>query len=160
MIQPDRDALVDAVRARASWYPGCTEEQALTYACEDVLESTLPTRTLDAGDVAHAVDAICQAEDLDTPALSTRRGRRVIASADLDTHTLCLARDDVTMATVLHEIAHLACAVDTHGVLFRDEFVRLCRAHIGVDHAALLHSLYGGCGLEVSPWAASGRRPG
>jgi hypothetical protein len=60
-----------------------------------------------------------------------------------------------TTATVLHEIAHISVGVDSHGVLFRDELIRLARAHISIDYAALLHGVFSTAGLEMSPWAAS-----
>lgn len=153
------DALVSAALAGSPRYPGCTAEQALVYSCEDTLETALPSRTLDADGVGHFLRIVCEAEDLDAPVVSRGRRRRSIASADLDMHEMCIDRSTVSTLTVLHELAHLTCGVDSHGVLFRDELVRLCRAHVGVEHAALLHRLYAGCGLEVSPWAASRARP-
>lgn len=152
--------LVEAARARATQFRGCSAEQALTYACEVLVDDEMPTRTVDRADVAGVVSDVCDAEDLDPPRVENGRARRALASANLDEHAICVHRPTVTMLTLLHEIAHLSSRADSHGVLFRDELVRLVRAHVGVEHAALLHGLYRGCGLEMSPWAASAHRPG
>lgn len=151
-------SLVADALARVASFPGCSHEQALCYACEDVVESTLPSRIGNRAESTQLVNSVCAAEDMDSPRVTTGRGQRTVASADLDLHELCLRRPTVTALTVVHELAHLSCRVDSHGVLFRDELVRLVRAHVGVEHAALLHGLYSACGLEVSPWAASARR--
>lgn len=160
MTRVDHSELVESARARATGFHGCSTEQALTYACEDVVDNEMPSRHLDLTDVTRTVDHICDAEDLDVPLVEKGRARRAVASADLDAHAICIHRPTVTMLTLLHEIAHLSTRADSHGVLFRDELVRLVRTHIGVEHAALLHGLYGGCGLEISPWAASAHRRG
>lgn len=159
MTDTSREHLVDAARTRAAQYRGCTGEQALTYACEDVVDDEMPTRTLDFAEAARVVDDVCDDEDLDPPRLERGRARRAVASADLESYALCVHRPRVSMLTIMHELAHLSTHADSHGVLFRDELVRLVRAHIGVEHAAVLHGLFAGCGLEVSPWGASGRRP-
>lgn len=152
--------LVEAARARVPRYRGCSTEQALVYACEDLVDDEMPARTLDMEEAARVVNDMCAAEDLDTPRLERGRARRAVASADLDAHALCIHRSRVSMLTIAHEIAHLSTRADSHGVLFRDELVRLVRAHISVEHAALLHGLFLGCDLDMSPWAASGHRPG
>ena len=152
------DDLRAAVRSRADAYARCNTEQALTYACEDVLETIIASRALAANDIDEYVTLVCDAEDLDPPAVVRRRRRGVVASADLDGNAICLDRSEVTVATVLHELAHLACQVDSHGVMFRDTLVALCRRHASVEHAALLHWLYAESGLEMSPWAASANR--
>lgn len=153
-------ALVSAARERASRFSRCSVEQALTYACEDTVDDQLPTRTLDLDVAARVLDTLCHAEDLDPPLLEKGRARRSLASADLEAHAICMHRSSFTMLTLVHEIAHLSSRAESHGVLFRDEMVRLVRAHVGIEHAALLFGLYTGCGLEMSPWAASAQRPG
>lgn len=160
MTFTDHSRLVESARARATGFRGCSAEQALTYACEWVVDDVMPSRDVGLTDVARTVSRVCAAEDLDAPRIERGRARRAVASADLDEHAICIHRPMVTMLTLLHEIAHLSTRADSHGVLFRDELVRLARAHIGVEHAALLHGLFGGCGLEMSPWAASAHRPG
>lgn len=160
MTRTDHSRLVESARARATGFRGCSAEQALTYACEDVVDGAMPSRAVDLADVAQTIGTVCAAEDLDAPRVEKGRARRAVASADLDAHAICVHRPTVTMLTLLHEIAHLSARADSHGVLFRDELVRLVRAHIGVEHAALLHGLFCACGLEMSPWAASAHRPG
>ena len=84
-----------------------------------------------------------------------RASRSSLASADIDSHTICLRGKATTAATALHEVAHVIVGIESHGVLFRDELVRLARAHISVEYAALLYGVYQGVGLEMSPWPAS-----
>jgi hypothetical protein len=84
-----------------------------------------------------------------------RATRTSLASADIESHTICLRGKVTTAATALHEVAHVIVGADSHGVLFRDELVRLARAHISVEYAALLYGVYQGVGLEMSPWPAS-----
>ena len=63
-----------------------------------------------------------------------RASRSSLASADIDSHTICLRGKATTAATALHEVA---------------------RAHISVEYAAMLYGVYKGVGLEMSPWPAS-----
>ena len=60
--------------------------------------------------------------------------------------------------TILHEIAHVSIGVESHDIMFRDELIRLTRAHISVEYAALLHGVFTGVGLAMSPWPASTAR--
>ena len=76
----------------------------------------------------------------------------------LDDHAMCLFGREIRQSTVLHELAHLSVRAEDHGVLFRNELVRLTRSHLSIDYAALLHSLFVGCSLEAAPWPASARR--
>jgi hypothetical protein len=99
---------------------------------------------------------VCTREDIDTPQVVIGRATRTsLASADIGSHTICLRGKVTTAATALHEVAHVIVGADSHGVLFRDELVRLARAHISVEYAALLYGVYQGAGLEMSPWPAS-----
>ena len=84
-----------------------------------------------------------------------RASRSSLASADIDSHTICLRGKATAAATALHEVAHVIVGIESHGVLFRDELVRLARAHISVEYAAMLYGVYKGVGLEMSPWPAS-----
>lgn len=135
-------------------------EQSAVYRCEDTVDATMPTRRIDREQLVDLITNICQREDIDTPDVRMQRASTTsLASADLEHHTLCFRGRDTTLLTVLHEIAHLIVGVDSHGVLFRDELVRLVRSHIGVEHAALLYQTMCDSGLEMSPWPASARRP-
>lgn len=155
----DISSLTARALTRRAAYPRCSPEQALAYACEDIVEEEVGSRTIQSRDVGAWVDAVCQREDLDPPAiLVARLSRTALASASPEDHSICVRGTHTTIATVLHELAHLAVGVDSHGVLWRDEFTRLTRAHISVSYAALLHSLYLGSGLEMSPWPASAAR--
>ena len=84
-----------------------------------------------------------------------RKSPSILATAHSDIHTICIRGAHTNQVTVLHEIAHLSIGIPAHGVLFRDELVRLTRAHISVEFASFLYSLYQSTGLEMSPWPAS-----
>ncbi len=144
---------------RAQHYTRCSSEQALTYACEDIVERELGSRIFVSKDINEWVDAICQREDLDTPHIEVARATpRLQASTHLNEQVICIRGKETTAATVLHELAHLSVGIQGHGVLFRDELVRLCRAHLSVEYAAMLYGLFTGAALEMSPWPASAAR--
>ena len=150
--------IVDALYL-AKEFSDCTEEQALPYACEIIAENNFATREFKSRDIDAWVDAICQREDLDTPHIVVQRASSAaLASAHIEDQLMCIRGKSTTAATVLHELAHLSVGAHNHGVLFRDELVRLCRAHISVDYAAMLHGLFSAIGLEMSPWPASAAR--
>ena len=141
---------------RAETYVGCSEEQALTYACEEIIERELGVRIMVSKELNMWIDKICQREDIDTPNLIiARTAKSHVASAHIEENRICIRGKNTTAATVLHELAHISVGIDGHGVLFRDELVRLCRAHISVEFASMLHGLYAATGLEMSPWPAS-----
>lgn len=147
------------VHIRSRDYGSCSKEQALVYACEDIVEAEFGSRELLASDIPQFVETICQREDIDTPRISHRRAsKHILASANIDDNSICLRGRRTSASTLLHEIAHVSCGADGHGVLYRDEYVRLTRAHISVSYAALLHSLFVAAGVEMSPWAASASR--
>ena len=151
--------LVEAARRRAHEYSMCSPEQALTYACEDTVESEFGSRELSSIQAETWLTSVCDREDMDIPTLHiTRASDNILASASHESQSICIRGRRTSTAILLHEIAHLSCGVDSHGVLFRDEFVRLTRAHISVSYAALLHTLFAAVGLEMSPWHASSSR--
>lgn len=142
--------------ARADTYSKCSTEQALVYACEDIVENELGSRNFSSDHIDQWLQHVCSREDIDTPHVIVSRASRVtLASADIESHTICLRGKTTTGATVLHEIAHVIVGVESHGVLFRDELVRLARAHLSVEYAAFLYGVYEGVGLEMSAWPAS-----
>ena len=150
------DTFVQVAVARASEYQKCSAEQALTYACEDIVDNELGSRNFSSHHIEQWLQHVCAREDIDTPQVVVGRATRTsLASTDIDSHTICLRGKVTTAATALHEVAHVIVGADSHGVLFRDELVRLARAHISVEYAALLHGVYQGVGLEMSPWPAS-----
>jgi len=159
VTSPREAAALAATRAGA--YRRCSQEQALVYGCEDVLAEQLPSRLLSADELDGFVRAVCESEGMDVPIIEDLVGRRgrattVVATADLEAEVVRFAAG-ATVATVLHELAHLSADRDDHGVLFRDELVRLLRRHADVGQAAMLHGLFTGVGLEMSPWPASSR---
>ena len=81
-----------------------------------------------------------------------------VAIANIQEHSVCLHRARSSVPTILHEIAHLIVGLEQHGVLFRDELIRLTRKYIGVEYSSLLFHLMSGTGLEMSPWQASSRQ--
>lgn len=151
--------LVEAAHRRAREYTTCSPEQALTYACEDTVESEYGSRELSSAHAESWLTSVCDREDIDVPSLHiARSSQNIVASASYETQSICIRGRRTCTAILLHEVAHLSCGVDSHGVLFRDEFVRLTRAHVSVSYAALLHTLFTAVGLEMSPWHASSSR--
>ena len=149
---------VERVRARRGAYPDCSHEQALVYACEDIVDTELGAPQLNQSELREFVFSISHRENIEPPFIVETHTRRTRASADLDSWTMCVSERIITTSVVLHELAHFAVGIDSHGVLFRDELVRLVRAHVSLEHAALLHALFRHVGLEMSPWDASARR--
>jgi hypothetical protein len=150
------NTFVQIAIARASEYQKCSAEQALTYACEDIVDNELGSRNFSSHHIEQWLQHVCTREDIDLPQIVVGRATRTsLASADIESHTICLRGKATTAATALHEVAHVIVGIDSHGVLFRDELVRLARAHISVEYAAMLYGVYKGVGLEMSPWPAS-----
>lgn len=150
-----KDLVIEAFD-RAEQFVRCSQEQALTYACEEIIERELGVRIMVSKDLNTWIEKICEREDIDVPDLMVmRKTQSHLASAHIEENRICIRGKNTTAATVLHEIAHISVGIDGHGVLFRDELVRLCRAHISVEFAAMLHGLYVATGLEMSPWPAS-----
>ena len=150
------NTFIQVAVARANEYQKCSPEQALTYACEDIVDTERGSRTFSSHHIEQWLQHVCTREDIDMPQVVVGRATRTsLASVDIDSHTICLRGKVTTAATALHEVAHVIVGADSHGVLFRDELVRLARAHISVEYAALLYGVYQGVGLEMSPWPAS-----
>ena len=155
----DIDQFVARAQLGIVSYPRCSTEQASVYASEDVVEQELGSRQIAAKDIDGWILEVCAREDIDVPHIQiSRASAKSLASVDTDSHTICIRGKNTTVATVLHEIAHVVVGVDSHGILFRDELVRLSRFHISVEYAALLHNVYLGMGLPMSPWPASASR--
>lgn len=146
-----------ATRAQrtADLFPKYPREQALVYACEEVAERECPARLLSPTEAEAVIGQICLAEDIDAPFVEFG-GRRsgCIAWTLHDARTVGFKGRSTTMHSVVHEIAHLITGHDLHDAAFRHELVRLARAHLGIEYAALLHALFGRMGLQQSPWDA------
>lgn len=150
---------LDAAHHRAGEYSRGSAEQALVYACEDVVEQELGSRDIPSSDAASILEEICHAEDIEVPRiLIARKAKSSLALTYIDENVICVRGKTTTMATLLHELAHAVVGAESHGVLFRDELTRLARKYISVSYAALLHSVYSGTGLDVSPWPATASR--
>lgn len=155
----DIKILISKAKEAASTYPRATEEQALTYSCEHLADDVLGIRIMSQKEIQPWLEDICHTEDLDVPVIEFSRKRPTTMGVTyIDEHALCLFGREIRQSTVLHELAHLSVRADNHGVLFRDELVRLTRAHLSVEYASLLHTLFVGCKLDVAPWGASARR--
>lgn len=151
----DINVFVQQVHDRVLAYPKCSHEQGLVYSCEDVVDATLGSPVIDARVAQDFVESVCHSQDIDPPEVLRGRSQKVRATANVDSWTICVQERNTTTSVLLHEIAHLSVGVDSHGVLFRDELVRLMRAHASVEHAALLHSLFLRLDLDIGPWGAS-----
>ena len=139
-------------REYAEHYTGCSTEQSMTYACEDVVADALGARLINEGSVAQWLDEVCNDEDVDTPlVVVNNRSQRTAASVDIRANVMCIKRATTT-AVLLHEIAHVATGSQVHGQVFRSALVRLWRRHLSVEHAALLHQLFTEVELSVDPW--------
>lgn len=152
-------SLVERAELLAQQFPKCSHEQALTYACELLADELVGTRVMRDDELEPWLHAVCHREDIDVPHLHMARARtRSLASTDIDSNVICLYGRNTTLSTLIHELAHGSVRIPGHGVLFRDELVRLTRAHLSVEYAALLHSLFVGLGVEAAPWGASAHR--
>ena len=150
---------IDAAHIRAGEYKRGTAEQALVYACEDVVEQELGSRDIPSSEAASILEEICHAEDIEVPRiLVARKAKSSLALTYIDENVICVRGKKTTLATLLHELAHAVVGAESHGVLFRDELARLTRKYISVTYAALLYSVYSGAGLEMSPWPATASR--
>jgi hypothetical protein len=152
-------SLIARAREGATRFPRATQEQALTYSCEQLADDILEVRIMVREEIQPWIEAVCHTEDLDIPDMIFGRKRpNSLGVSYVEDHAMCLFGREIRQSTVLHELAHLSVKAENHGVLFRDELVRLTRAHLSVDYAALLHSLFVGCNLEAAPWGASARQ--
>jgi len=152
-------SFIEAAQVRAGEYKRCTTEQALVYACEDIVEEELGSRDIPTSEAATILEEICHAEDIEVPQIMiARKAQSSSAHTYIDENVICVRGTTTTMATLLHELAHAVVGAESHGVLFRDELARLTRKHISVSYAALLFSVYSGAGLEMSPWPATASR--
>lgn len=150
---------IEAAKVRAGEYNHCSTEQALVYACEDIVEQELGSRELPSSQAQNILHEICHAEDIEIPhVMIARKSMASHALTYIDENVICVRGRSTTISTLLHELAHAVVGAESHGVLFRDELARLARAHISVSYAALLHSVYSGVGLEMSPWPATAAR--
>lgn len=96
-----------------------------------------------------------------TPRRSTRSS--TARSRGADPIEIRLAEEQLTRATVAHELAHaLAGVADGHGGLFRAAHIDVCALLCGAEAAAALAEAYPAFGLVVAarPWPAPWRADG
>jgi hypothetical protein len=145
--------LVELVQQRFPAYEQCSHEQALTYACEDVVIDVLGSRAMAFAELEEWLQDVCEHEDLDMPVLvSIARRGHVAGSTDIERNVVCLRGSDPTVAIALHELAHVASRAEMHNNVFRNGLVELWRRHLSVEHAALLHQLFLQTELSVDAW--------
>ena len=150
---------IQDVRNSVDRFIGCSPEQALVYACEAVTETVLGVRKIPRSKTDEFINSVCMNENIETPTVNIAPSRSPnVAIANIQEHSVCLHRARSSVPTILHEIAHLIVGLEQHGVLFRDELIRLTRKYIGVEYSSLLFHLMSGTGLEMSPWQASSRQ--
>lgn len=148
-------SFVGEALASAGRWTGCTPEQALVYACEEVAVRECPLPPLSRADTTALVSRICLHEDTDVPHVQFQgRVGRCVGWAHEESRTIGFRGEGTTAHTVVHEIAHLTAGSSGHDGPFRAELVGLARRHIGVEYAALLHSLFRGVGLDIPQWQA------
>jgi hypothetical protein len=138
---------------RVPQYRGCSPEQALTYACEDVVIEVLGAPTMTVDHISSWMEQVCEIEDIDMPVVLSLSGRsRVSGSADIDSNVVCLQGRSPSTAVALHELAHVVSRSPDHTRDFRTCLVGLWRRHLSVEHAAMLHSLYVSTELASDCW--------
>lgn len=116
----DINQFISRAQSGITSYPQCSDEQAIVYASEDVVECELGSRHIASKDIDGWIQEVCAREDIDVPHIHiARASQKSLASADTETHTICIRGKNTTVATVLHEIAHVIVGVDSHGILFR-----------------------------------------
>lgn len=148
-------ALVGEALERAGRWVEYPREQALVYACEDIAARECPLPLLPRDAITSLVSRICLDEDADVPHLHFRpRAGRCLGWADRASRTIGFSGNNITAHTVVHEITHLTAGSSGHDGTFRAELVGLARRHIGIEYAALLHSLFRGVGLDIPQWQA------
>ena len=145
--------LADLARVRTSHYTGCNEEQALTYACEDIVIDVLGSRIMSEDELTIWIADVCEREDVDAPVLVLLPEKgRIAGSTDIDGNVMCLRGRTPSVAVALHELAHVVSRASNHDSQFRTSLVALWRRHLSVEHAGLLHSLYNSTELDVGGW--------
>ena len=145
--------LADQAKALKTNYTGCGDEQALTYACEDVVIDVLGSRVMSEHELSTWMTDVCEREDVDAPVLVLLpTPGEVAGSTDIDANVICLRSRTPSAAVVLHELAHVVSRASNHDSQFRTSLVGMWRRHLSVEHAALLHQLFSINNLAVDTW--------
>lgn len=146
--------LIGQARSRAGRYRGCSKEQALTYACEDIAHENHPTGELGRTQAHDLVTDICVHENVDIPYVKFGGKRsRCTASYEAYSRTITFHGISPTKADAVHETAHCIAGGMNHDMEFRVTLVRIARRFAGVQYASLLQYLFEGVGLDMEPWS-------
>ena len=131
-------------------------EASATYTAEARFTTQMPTRTFTLAEAQTWLEKVCEIEDIDPIIISRQHlPRTIIAAARFDDWSIVVPSNKVSQHTLLHELAHFACANRGHGREFRSQLVTLHRRYTSVSHAAALHQLFVASGLSVNPLIAT-----
>ncbi len=131
-------------------------EKLATYDVETRFESEMPTRSFTVIEAETWLNNVCENEDLDPIRVSQQKlPASIEALAVFDNWCIKVPANKVSQHTLLHELAHFACANRGHGREFRSQLVTLHRRYTSVSHAAALHQLFVASGLSVNPLIAT-----
>lgn len=148
----DLGAMTSQVRDIATRF-AADNDVALVYAVESVVADELGNRPIPRDKVDAFVHDVCSLHNINAPEVRVSpTSSRIVGTASVDEHLLCLSRAKSTVFTVLHEIAHFVAPGDGHNTQFRNAFIRLVRENVSVEHASLLFTLYRSVNLDTAPW--------
>lgn len=127
-------------------------EKIATYEAEASFESEMPTRIFTVVEAETWLNNVCENEDLDPIRVSRQKlPASIEALAVFDNWCIKVPTNKVSQHTLLHELAHFACANRGHGHEFRSQLVALHRRYTSLSHAAALHQLFVASALSVNP---------
>ena len=131
-------------------------EKIATYDVETRFESEMPTRNFTVVEAEAWLNNVCENEDLDPIRVSRHKlPSNIEGLAVFDNWCIKVPKNKVSQHTLLHELAHFACANRGHGREFRSQLVTLHRRYTSLAHAAALHQLFVASGLSVNPLIAT-----
>ena len=131
-------------------------EKLATYEAEASFESEMPTRNFTVVEAETWLNNVCENEDLDPIRVSRQKlPSNIEGLAVSDNWCIKVPTNKVSQHTLLHELAHFACANRGHGREFRSQLVTLHRRYTSLTHAAALHQLFVASGLSVNPLIAT-----
>ena len=141
---------------RVPEYVRSSGEQALVYAVEEVVAEVFPWALLNKEELKRFIVRLSESEGIDPPLIVHQRLQgSVVATAYRDHRAISVRGTEIAVGVALHEMAHLTCGSKLHGVVFRNELIRLVRRYGDVEHAAMLYQVFSAVGLEMGPWMAS-----
>lgn len=126
--------------------------QATVYAIEQVVERHLPSQVVARRHAQAWLDAVCAVECWDTPTVESIRTKRWAGVASAELNVIGISTAQTTAVVLAHELAHIVCGEHGHDECWRHAFVQIVRDHVSIEHASLLHTLYGRFNLEAGQW--------